>query len=92
MNISEFNYDNKEITQIGGAKVVRTVSIRNGKGYKRVTKFRNNKKMGTFKKGLNKSQVQLIQLGKFIPGLFNDCKLEENTRRTRCKKSRRRLV
>jgi hypothetical protein len=79
MDTSKFNYESNESKQIGGAKIVRKVSIRNGKGYKSLTKYRNGKKIGTSKKTINKVHVQLIKTGKFIPGFFSDC----------CKKSRR---
>lgn len=73
MGTSEFNYDSSETKQIGGTKVVRKVSIRNGKGYKSLTKYRNGKKLGTTKKHIHKDHVNLIKNGKFIPGLFLDC-------------------
>jgi hypothetical protein len=69
-----FNYENTEIkTQIGG-KIVRKVSIKNGKGYKSVTKYRKGKKVISIKKHIQDDHIDLIKLGKFIPGLFNDCK------------------
>jgi hypothetical protein len=74
MEMSNFNYVNTETkTQIGG-KVVRKVTIKNGKGYKSVTKYRKGKKVRTIKKPIHKSHIALIRLGKFIPGLFEDCK------------------
>jgi hypothetical protein len=42
---------------MGGAKVVRKVVIRNGKGYKSVTKYKNGKKIGTAKKRIDKSSI-----------------------------------
>ena len=49
--MNKFNYENTEIkTMTGGRKVVRKVSIKNGKGYKSVTKYRKGKKMDTIKK------------------------------------------
>jgi hypothetical protein len=56
-----------------GSKVVRKVSIKNGQGYKMVTKYHKGKKMGTAKKPIHSSHIDLIMLGKFIPGLFSDC-------------------
>ena len=81
MDTSKFNYTSNETKQIGGAKVVRKVSIRNGKGYKSVTKYRRGKKLGAVKKGLHTADVQLIQFGKFIPGLFSDCGCNSKTRK-----------
>jgi hypothetical protein len=70
----KFNYQNTEIkTMRGGRKVVRKVSIKNGKGYKSVTKYHKGKKTHTIKKHIHKDHVNLIQTGKFIPGLFSDC-------------------
>jgi len=83
MDTSKFNYHSNESKQMGGAKIMRKVSIRNGKGYKSITKYRNGKKIGTTKKHIHKDHVNLIKLGKFIPGLFSDCKCREKTRRKR---------
>jgi len=74
-NNKDFNYHNTEVKHFGGGKkIVRNVSIKNGKGYKSVTKYHKGKKIGTSKKPIHKSHISFIQLGKFIPGLFNDCK------------------
>lgn len=83
MGTSKFNYDSSETKQIGGTKVVRKVSIRNGKGYKSLTKYRNGKKIGTTKKHIHKDHVNLIKFGKFIPGLFFDCKCRDKTIKNR---------
>ena len=81
-----FNYENIEVkTMKGGRKIVRKVSIKNGKGYKSVTKYRKGKKTNTVKKPIHKDHVELIQIGKFIPGLFSDCHCKEKnkTRKSR---------
>lgn len=84
MESQNFNYENTEVKQqMGGSKVVRKVSIKKGKGYKSVTKYHKGKKVGTMKKPIHKSHIQLIQLGTFIPGLFADCKCNRKTRKTR---------
>ena len=83
MDTSKFNYESNESKQMGGAKIVRKVSIRNGKGYKSLTKYRNGKKIGTSKKSINKGHVHLIKSGKFIPGLFAECKCKEKTCKNR---------
>ena len=72
---SDFHFENTEIKkdQYGG-KTVRKVSIKKGKGYKSVTKYHKGKKVGTSKKPIHKSHISLIRIGKFIPGLFSDCK------------------
>ena len=84
MDASKFNYQNVEIkTQSGGKKIVRKVSIKNGKGYKSVTKYQKGKKLGTIKKMINDAQIQMIKVGKFIPGLFSDCGCNKKTRKNR---------
>ena len=73
-NLNNFNYQNTEVkTMSGGKKVVRKVSIKNGKGYKSVTNYHKGRKTGTVKKSIHNAHIQLIQTGKFIPGLFLDC-------------------
>lgn len=69
-----FNYENTETKQMGGMKIVRKVSVKNGKGYKRVTKYRRGKKMSSVKKPISDMHLQKIKDGKFIVGLFSDCK------------------
>jgi hypothetical protein len=82
--MNNFDYQNVEInTQIGGKKIVRKVSIKNGKGYKSVTKYHKSKKQGSIKKMLDSAHIQMISVGKFIPGLFKDCQCNKNTRKTR---------
>ena len=84
-NINNFNYQNIEIKKMtGGSKVVRKVSIKNGKGYKSITKYHKGKKSKTIKKPIHKAHIELIQLGKFIPGLFLDLHL--SVRKTRKRK------
>ena len=76
--MNRFNYDNTEIvSQKGGKNFVRKVSIKNGKGYKSITKYRRGKKLYTVKKPIHKEHIKLIKKGKFIPGLFNDCKTKK---------------
>jgi len=72
-----FNYENTEVqTQLGG-KIIRKVSIKNGKGYKSVSKFRNGKKVATVRKPIHTNHIKLIKEKKFIPGLFLDCTCKE---------------
>ena len=72
---SKFDYNNTEVknTQSGG-KIVRKVSIKNGKGYKSISKYHKKKHVGTVRKTLKSAEIQMIKLGKFIPGLFKGCK------------------
>ena len=81
-----FNYENTEVkTQMGG-KIVRKVSIKKGKGYKSVTKFRNGKKSSTVRKPIHVDHIILIKQRKFIPGLFSDCKCREKTKTRKSRK------
>ena len=84
---TKFNYHNIEVKhQLGGPKVVRKVSITNSKGYKSVTKYRNGRKIASSRKPINKTHIAFIKIGKFIPGLFADCKCNKNKTRKRSKK------
>lgn len=76
------HYENTEVkfTQNGG-KIVRKVTIKNGKGFKSVTKYHKGKKIGTAKKPIHQSHVNMILVGKFIPGLFSDCNCNKNKTR-----------
>ena len=71
--MNNLNYENTEIKLQNGGKIVRKVSIKNGKGYKSITKFRRGKKVSTVKKPIHIEHMHLIKNGKFIPGLFLDC-------------------
>lgn len=69
-----YSYENIEINLQNGGKTVRQVKIKNSKGYKSVTKYRGNKKIGTKKKRISNKHINMIKKGIFIPGLFSDCK------------------
>ena len=90
MDNNNFDYYNQEVKSMaGGRKIVRKVSIKNGKGYKSITKYHKGKKIGTSKKPIHKSHVSFIKLGKFIPGLFSDCNCSKSTfKKSTFKKSR----
>ena len=60
--------------QSGGKKIIHKVSIKNGKGYKSVTKYNGGKKTSYVKKPIHESHIKLIRSRKFIPGLFSDCR------------------
>ena len=77
----DFNYENTEVHgQMGGGKIIRKVSIKKGKGYKSVSRFKNGKKVATIKKPIHKDHIKLIKQRKFIPGLFSDCTSNEKTK------------
>ena len=67
------HYENVDTKKIRGGKIVRKVSIKNGKGYKSVTKYHRGKKVGSLKKPIHKDHIQLILIRRFVPGLFSDC-------------------
>lgn len=78
------NYNNTETRMYGGGmKVVRKVSIKKGRGYKRVTKYRRGKKVSDVKMPISPEHIQKIQVGEFITGLFEDCKPKTKTRKIR---------
>jgi len=73
--LNKFHYNNIEVKQNqSGGKIVRKVSIKKGKGYKSISKYHRKKHIGTIRKTLKSNEIQMIKLGKFIPGLFNTCK------------------
>ena len=69
--------------QHGGKKTVRRVQIKNGKGHKSISHYRSGKLVMTAKKGLNNLEMEMIKMGKFIPGLFKDCNCHKKTRKNR---------
>ena len=80
MKTNNFNYQNTEKSMNGGNKIIRKVSIKNGKGYKSVTKYHKGKKKYTNKKPIHNEHIELIKRGKFIPGLFSDCSHREKNK------------
>ena len=80
--LGSVDYENTEtkLYQHGG-KLVRKVSIKKGKGYKSISKYHRKKHMGTVRKTLKHAEIQMIKLGKFIPGLFDNCKSCSRKRR-----------
>jgi len=81
--IKNFKYANRDQKQNGGNKTVRTVKIHGGKGHKTMTHYKKGKKMYTVKKPLTIIEIVTIQRGKFIPGLFSDCKGKNCSRKNR---------
>ena len=67
-------YENTETKILKGGKIIRKVSIKKGRGYKSISKYRKGKKISTIRKPIHKEHIELIKAGKFIPGLFSDCK------------------
>jgi hypothetical protein len=77
------DYCNKETKMYAGGKIVRKVVITGGKGHKSVTRYAGRRKVSSVKKPISRSHIVLIQTGKFIPGLFNDCVKCRQTRKNR---------
>jgi hypothetical protein len=74
MNTQTFNYENIETKQIGGIKIIKKVFVKKGKGHKSITKYRHGQKINSVKKPIHNKHINMIKGGKFITGLFNDCK------------------
>jgi hypothetical protein len=73
--LNNFYYNNTEVkTNQFGGKIVRNVSIKKGKGYKSIVNYHRKKHIGTVRKTLKPAEIEMIKLGKFIPGLFKNCK------------------
>ncbi len=69
-----FSYENVEVKSNGKMKTIRKVSVKNGKGYKSIIKYKNGKKISSVKKPIHLEHMEMIHGGQFIPGLFKDCK------------------
>jgi len=83
--MTDYENTEKKKTSVCG-KIVRRVSIKNGKGFKSVTKYHKGKKISSVKKPIHKSHIDLIAVGKFIPGLFSDCGCNKKTRKRKNRK------
>ena len=69
-----------------------TVSVKNGKGTKAVEFFTmDGKSLRRKEKTLSKSEIENIQMNKFIPKLFKDCTKSVKTRRLRPKQKDQRI-
>jgi hypothetical protein len=67
-----YHYKNVQHTMTGGKKTIRKVEIKANRGTKSVCHIKKGKKCFEKTKRLSNQELQLIRLGKFIPGLFND--------------------
>lgn len=56
-----------------GRKTVRRVYMKNGKGYKSVTKYRKGKRVSSVRKPIHLDHCERIRNGVFVPQLFADC-------------------
>jgi hypothetical protein len=86
------NYHNTEVkTQSGGKKIVRTVTINRGKGYKSVTKYTKGKKTSSIKKPIHQHHIEAIKRGNFVPGLFDECYVERKPKHVKTKTKTRKI-
>ena len=76
-----FHFTSIQNHMFGGKKITRKVIIKNGKGYKSTCTHKNGKKCYNKKKHLTKTEIQMIKMGKFIPGLFSDITSSPKTRK-----------
>ena len=76
-----FHFTSTQKKMFGGKKITRKVVIKNGKGYKSTCTHKHGKKCHNNKKHLTKSEIQMIKMGKFIPGLFRDIITSPKTRK-----------
>jgi hypothetical protein len=83
MESEKFAYESIDITRKGNKKTIRKVYIKNGKGYKSVSKFIRGKHIGTSKKKIDDNHVPLIKGGSFISGFFEDCKCSQTNNKTK---------
>ena len=70
-----FHYNNTETKHHRGKRTVRKVHIRGKTGYKSITKYVGGKRRGSVRHKLQSHEIDKIKEGKFIPGLFRDCKV-----------------
>ena len=68
-----FKYSNVQHKHHGPNKKTHKVHIAGSKGYKCVAHFRHGKKTHYTRKQLTKTEINMIEKGKFIRGLFKDC-------------------
>lgn len=83
--MSEFTYDSKQHRIEGGKRIVHRVTVKNGRGTKRVSIFLRGRHVNTRKKRLTDHEIDHIRRKKFIPGLFNDLTtMHYTSRKSRC--------
>lgn len=83
MKSQVFSYDSVQTHTQGEKKYVKNVTIKNGKGYKSVSKYCNGKCNSTAKRRLLLKEIKMIQRHQYIPALFKNCKPKNRTRRRR---------
>ena len=86
MNSEKFAYESVDVIKKGNKKTIRKVHIKNGKGYKSVSKYIRGKHIGTSKKKIHDDHIPLIKGGSFISGFFEDCKCSNSDKNKKTKK------
>jgi len=71
--MKNFHYHNTEKRRHNGKHITRKVVIKGGKGFKSVT-LKHGKRNRTVKRTLKENEMHKIKQGKFIKGLFDNCK------------------
>lgn len=85
--MSDFSYESVQTHMAGGKIQVRNVTIKNGKGYKSVSRYCKGKCNSTVKRRLLLKDIEMIQRHQYIPALFKDCRPKNRTSRTRRRRS-----
>ncbi len=71
--MNEFSYKSTQVAITGGKKMVRNVTIKNGKGHKSIKRYCKGKCKSTMKRRLLLKEIEMIQRNEYIPGLFKNC-------------------
>ena len=74
--MKKFHYHNTERRIHQGKHITRKVHIKHNKGYKSVT-IKGGGRNRSVRRALKKHEIEDIKKGKFIRGLFSECKLRE---------------
>ena len=68
--MKDFSYESVQTHKQGDKMQVRNVTIKNGKGYKSVSKYCKGKCNSTMKHRLLSKEIQMIHRNQYIPSLF----------------------
>jgi hypothetical protein len=85
--MSDFSYESVQTHMAGGKTQVRNVTIKNGKGYKSVSRYCKGKCNSTVRRRLLLKDIEMIQRHQYIPALFKDCRPKNRTSRNRRRRS-----
>ena len=83
------DYHNLHTQQKGGMTIVREISIKNGRGYKRTAFYNKNRLDSSGKKPLTRKEIRRIERGEFVPGIFRNITLKHRTMKHRTMKYRK---